>query len=81
MWTVSNAKAQLSEILRLARAGKPQVIGQSEPCVVIAKSAFDALTVTHKTKGQWLIDAAASLGFELELPPRQDDRHIPPLGD
>lgn len=81
MWTVSSAKAQLSEVLRRARDGEPQVIGASQPCVVIAKSAFDALTGNNISKNQWLIDIAALDGFELPLPSRKDSRKIPIFGD
>lgn len=36
-WTVQDAKAQLSELLRRARAGEPQRIGMTdEACVVIS---------------------------------------------
>jgi len=40
-WTVADAKAKLSEILRLARAGQPQTIGSEEPCVVVSAGQFD----------------------------------------
>jgi transposase-like protein len=36
----ADAKARLSEVLRLAREGKPQVIGTQEPCVVISLKEY-----------------------------------------
>ena len=70
MWTVEDAKVHLSEILRRARAGEPQVIGTREPCVVISAEAFAALTKTeHQHLGRWLVEHAPS-GIEIELPPR-----------
>jgi prevent-host-death family protein len=81
MWTISNAKAQLSEVLRRARDGEPQVIGTNHPCVIIAKSAFDAMTGNNNSKNQWLTDIAALGGFKLPLPSRKGSRKIPALGD
>src|SRR4029453_12835566 len=36
-WTVQDAKAQLSELLRRARAGEPQRIGMTDACVVVSE--------------------------------------------
>ncbi|MGL4960024.1 MAG: type II toxin-antitoxin system prevent-host-death family antitoxin [Inquilinus sp.] len=70
MWTVEDAKVHLSEILRRARAGEPQVIGTQEPCVVISAEAFAALTrPDDQHLGRWLVEHAPS-GIEIELPPR-----------
>jgi prevent-host-death family protein len=69
VWTVEDAKVHLSEILRRARAGEPQVIGTREPCVVISAEAFKALTrADEQHLGRWLIEHAPS-GTEIELPP------------
>ena len=70
MWTVDDAKVDLSEILRRAKAGEPQVIGTREPCVVISTETFAALTrPDDEHLGRWLIQHAPS-GTEIELPPR-----------
>ncbi|MGF6233394.1 hypothetical protein QFZ27_007349 [Inquilinus ginsengisoli] len=70
MWTVEDAKVHLSEILRRARAGEPQVIGTTDPCIVISAQAFEALTrPDDQHLGRWLIQHAPS-GTKIELPPR-----------
>ena len=70
MWTIEDAKVHLSEILRRARAGEPQVIGAQDPCVVISAEAFATLTrADDQHLGRWLIRHAPS-GIEIELPPR-----------
>ena len=73
-WSVAEAKAKLSEILRLARAGEPQTIGSEEPCVVISAEQFEQLSQRHL--GKFLIESAPR-GVELELPTRGGDRSDP----
>ena len=52
-WTVQDAKAQLSEILRRARAGEPQRIGVTDDaCVVV--SAKDWESLHPSALGVWL---------------------------
>jgi prevent-host-death family protein len=74
-WTVQDAKAQLSELLRRARAGQPQRIGMTdEACVVVSAKAWEAL---HPSAlGSWLVDNAP-IGEELELPARGSHRTDP----
>jgi prevent-host-death family protein len=73
-WTVADAKAQLSEILRLARQGKPQMIGTQNPCVVVSMEDYNARTSGGVHKGRWLVERASRLGFDIELPSRHEDR-------
>jgi prevent-host-death family protein len=73
MWSVAHAKAHLSEILRRARAGTPQVIGASNACVVISAAAYEA-TANADHDGAWLIDQAARVGGNIALPSRSEDR-------
>ena len=50
IWTVQDAKAQLSELLRRARAGEPQRIGMTdEACVVVSAKAWEALDSGNAT--------------------------------
>lgn len=74
-WTVQDAKAQLSEVLRRARAGEPQRIGMTdEACIVISAKAWEAL---HPSAlGVWLVDNAP-VGEELEAPARGSHRPDP----
>jgi prevent-host-death family protein len=75
VWSVADAKAKLSEILRLARAGEPQIIGNDDPCVVISASEFEELRQPQHL-GRFLLETAPR-GAELELPPRESDRGDP----
>jgi prevent-host-death family protein len=75
IWPVQEAKSKLSEILRLARAGKPQTIGAQDPCVVISATQFERLRRTQHL-GQFLLASAPKLG-EIDLPPRADQRGDP----
>jgi prevent-host-death family protein len=74
MWSIVDAKSQLSEILRRARAGEPQVIGSQNPCVVVSLEAFEAKFADHD--GAWLLQQTAGLNAEIALPPRGDDRKV-----
>lgn len=71
-WTVEDAKAQLSELLRRARAGAPQRIGTTEEaCVVISAKAWE--TLQSSALGAWLVDSAPA-GEAIELPARRSRR-------
>ena len=74
-WTVQNAKSHLSEILRRARAGELQRIGEKEPCVVVSEKAWAALQ-GGKHLGRWLVENAPR-GEPLELPSRKTRRGDP----
>ena len=74
-WSVAEAKAKLSEILRLARAGEPQTIGTEDPCVVVSAAQFEHhLRPEHL--GRFLLESAPR-GYELELPSRASRRGNP----
>jgi prevent-host-death family protein len=72
MWSIVDAKSQLSEILRRARAGQPQVIGTQNPCVVVSVEVFEAKFADHD--GAWLLQQAAVLDGGINLPARREDR-------
>jgi prevent-host-death family protein len=72
-WTVQDAKAQLSELMRRARAGEPQLIGTTDPCVLISKKEWQEAPV-HL--GRWLVQTAPR-GAEFEVPPRDTGRGNP----
>ena len=74
IWTVQDAKAQLSELLRRARAGEPQRIGVTDACVVVSEKDWAALHPTDL--GAWLVESAPC-GEELTLPPRRSRRGDP----
>ncbi len=73
-WTVQDAKAQLSELLRRARAGEPQRIGVTEACVIVSEREW---TLANPTAlGGWLVESAPR-GAALDLPPRSTRRGDP----
>lgn len=75
-WTVSEAKAKLSELLRCADE-RPQYIGARKPYVLISVEQWEALNKPSESMGEWLVKNMANLG-ELELPDRAEpSRDIP----
>lgn len=76
VWPVPEAKARLSEVLRRARAGNPQIIGARDPCVVVSAEQFAAANRPKRHLGQWLIENAPTLG-DIDLPARRDSRGDP----
>ncbi len=79
-WTVAEAKARLSEILRLAEEEGPQRIGTRRSFVVVPATTWDAKTTPRKPLGQWLVENMPR-GIELELPDRRSNRKIPFIDD
>ena len=76
VWTVAEAKARLSEVLRRADDEGPQRIGTRKAFVVVPARAWDERTEPQPSLGQWLIANGPGVG-PLELPPR-DARHERP---
>ena len=76
VWTVAEAKARLSEILRLAETEGPQRIGARRPFVVVPAEAWEEKVPPRKPLGQWLIENMPR-GVELELPDRSLIHPIP----
>jgi prevent-host-death family protein len=66
VWSVPDAKTRLSEILRRARVGEPQIIGTQDPCVVLSMSAFADLErkAGQVHLGRWLVEHAPKVEFE-----------------
>ena len=83
MWSVSDAKAHLSQVLRLARAGEPQTIGSQSPCVLLPLAEYEKLLQGDGRghDGDWLIRAASKIGADIQLPSRVHDRDDLPFGD
>lgn len=76
-WTVAEAKARLSEILRLAEEEGPQRIGARKPFVVVPAHVWDEQTRPAKPLGQWLVDNMPR-GTNLRVPSRSEPgREIP----
>ncbi len=68
-WTVRDARAQLSELLRRARAGEPQRIGLADDaCLLVSAKDWEA---RHPSAlGVWLVESAPR-GAECEAPSRR----------
>lgn len=77
-WTVREAKAKLSEVLRRASEEGPQQIGARGEYVVMTRAEYEALRAPRKPFGQALLDNFRGLG-PIELPSRKDnpDRPVP----
>jgi hypothetical protein len=73
-WSVQDAKARLSELLRRAREGEPQRIGLSDGCVVISEQVWSALQGAKL--GAWLVDSAPA-GEPIEPASRRSRRETP----
>ncbi len=76
VWTVAQAKAKLSEVLRLAESEGPQRIGTRRPFVVVPAAAWEEKEPPAMPLGQWLIENVPR-GTNLEVPKRSSDRPIP----
>lgn len=78
VWRVAEAKARLSEILRLAEEEGPQRIGRRKPFVVVPERLWaERAAPARKPLGQWLIENMPR-GIELEIPrERESNRPIP----
>ena len=77
VWTVAEAKARLSEILRRSESEGPQRIGARKTFFVIPAKTWRALTAPRRPLGQWLVDNFPR-GTELEIPDRREpSRDIP----
>ena len=79
-WTVAEAKAKLSEVLRRAEEEGPQRIGTRKAFVVVAARVWEEAIEPHPSLGQWLI-ANAPGGGPLELPPRDGQERPGPFDD
>ncbi len=77
VWTVAEAKARLSEILRLAETEGPQHIGTRRPFVVVPADAWYERMRSRQPLGRWLVENMPR-GEELELPDRHEcEREVP----
>jgi len=76
VWTIAEAKARLSEILRLAESEGPQRIGARKSFVAVPAHVWDEAQSPRKPLGRWLIENMPR-GINLELPDRGSTRTIP----
>ena len=79
-WTVSEAKAHLSEVLRRAEQEGPQQIGVRKPFVVVPAKLWDSRTQAAKPMGKWLVDNMPR-GAKLDAPDRREPGRKIPFSD
>ncbi len=80
VWTVAEAKARLSEILRLSEEEGPQRIGRRKCFVVMPAETWEARVSPRSPLGRWLIDNMPR-GVDLEIPDRRDSGREIPFSD
>ena len=80
VWTVAEAKAKLSEVLRLAETEGPQRIGLRRPFVVVPEHVWQNRVPEPMPLGRWLV-ANTPRGTNLEVPSRRRSRRRIPFID
>ncbi|RAH96049.1 prevent-host-death protein [Acuticoccus sediminis] len=71
IWTVSEAKARLSEVLRRAEEEGPQRIGTRRGYLVVSEAEWQRLTAPRPRMGAWMLEHVPQAGA-LELPSRAE---------
>lgn len=80
IWTVAEAKARLSEVLRLSEEEGPQYIGRRRSFVVVPAADWDSKTLRRPPLGRWLVDNMPR-GTNFDPPRnRKSTREIPFAG-
>ena len=81
VWTVAEAKAKLSEVLRLAEEEGPQRIGARKSFVVVPERVWQDRAPEAMPLGKWLVTNTPR-GTNLEIPHRRESsREIPFIDD
>ncbi|MDE0321674.1 MAG: hypothetical protein OXI97_17510 [Acidimicrobiaceae bacterium] len=80
IWTVAEAKARLSHILRCAEENGPQRIGTRRTFVVVPEHVWQERAEPEVHVGRWLVENMPR-GYDLELPDRRSSRAIPFVDD
>jgi hypothetical protein len=82
VWTIADAKARLSEIMRLASTEGPQRSGTQRRYVLVPEEVWDKLTADTQPLGAWLVDhmpRANTDADELQHPDRRDPPRANPF--
>ena len=80
VWTVAEAKARLSEVLRRAEEEGPQHIGRRRPFVVVPAGEWYEKSPPRKPMGRWLVENMPR-GANLEIPVTRSSRRETPFAD
>ena len=75
-WTVAEAKAKLSEVLRRAEDEGPQRIGTRKAFIVVPITVWEEKTEPPLSLGHWLAANAPGTG-PIDLPPRGEGQERP----
>ena len=78
IWTVAEAKARLSEVLRLAQEEGPQRIGRRRAFVVVPAAEWEARARPRPPLGRWLVDNLPR-GANLDPPGERGSARAPPF--
>jgi hypothetical protein len=81
VWTVAEAKAKLSEILRLASEEGPQRIGTHRAYVVVPEEQWLKVSEPPVHMGRWLLENLPRGFDDLELPDRKEPDRPNPFVD
>lgn len=79
-WTVRDAKAKLSEVLRRARDDGPQRIGERDTYIVVTEAEWQRVTTPKPHLGAWLLENMPEIDG-LELPDRRDRERGSPFDE
>lgn len=79
-WTVAEAKARLSEILRLASKEGPQRIGTKARYVIVPEEVWLKRSEPRIPLGRWLVENMPKID-DLELPDRHEPGRPSPFED
>ena len=74
VWTVAEAKARLSEVLRLSEEEGPQRIGRRRPFIVVPERVWQARAPEPMPLGRWLVENMPR-GANLEIPNLKEESH------
>jgi len=82
IWTVAEAKARLSEVLRLASQEGPQRIGTRKTYVVVSEEMWCRIAEPTPPMGKWILGhfpPATDQDGELDLPDRAEPSREDPF--
>ncbi len=73
VWTVADAQARLSEVLRLSETVGPQRIGTRRSFVVVPERLWNQHVGHQSSLGAWLVENTPR-GTNLQIPANREDR-------
>ena len=78
IWTVADAKARLSELLRRCEEEGPQRIGVRKSFVVVPAELWNAKSKPAEPMGRWLVENIPR-GANLKAPDRREPARLIPF--